>query len=171
MNEQEPPAKMVKSSEAILPQLAKAMTDKLPGNTEKPGPAKALPEANLVPLGVQFAPKDVLGIKGLSPSATGFYKDGEKRYRTVVATYATPADVTSGVVVGNLEYPGYPAKGASTIDGVKLDDPALRIAFFALRWDQPLGSPWCEDVGRLDEPAVTYCGCVAGHCDWFRVAP
>lgn len=40
-----------------------------------------------------------------------------------------------------------------------------------LRWDQPLGSPWCEDVGRLEEPAVTYCGCVAGHCDWFRVAP
>ena len=92
MNEQEPPAKMVKSSEAILPQLAKSMTDKLPGSSEKPGPAKALPEANLVPLGVQFAPKDVLGIKGLSPTATGFYKDGEKRYRTVVATYPTPAD-------------------------------------------------------------------------------
>ena len=39
-----------------------------------------------------------------------------------------------------------------------------------VRWDQPLGSPWCEDIGRLEEPPVTYCGCVAGRCDWFRVA-
>ena len=39
-----------------------------------------------------------------------------------------------------------------------------------LRWDQPLGSPWCEERGRLDEPPVTYCGCVSGRCDWFRVA-
>ena len=54
---------------------------------------------------------------------------------------AMPADVTSGVVVGDLEYPGYPATGASTIEGVKLDDPALRIAFFALRWDQNVNTP------------------------------
>ncbi len=53
----------------------------------------------------------------------------------------TPADVTSGVLVGDLEYPGYPATGASTIEGVKLDDPSLRIAFFALRFDQDLKTP------------------------------
>jgi murein DD-endopeptidase MepM/ murein hydrolase activator NlpD len=59
----------------------------------------------------------------------------------MVVYRATPADVTSGVVVGNLEYPGYPATGASTIEGVKLEDPALRIAFFALRWDQDVNTP------------------------------
>ena len=59
----------------------------------------------------------------------------------MVVYRATPADVTSGVVVGNLEYPGYPAAGASTVEGVKLDDPALRIAFFALRWDQDVNAP------------------------------
>ena len=59
----------------------------------------------------------------------------------MVVYRVTPADVTSGVVVGNLEYPGYPASGASTIEGVKLDDPNLRIAFFALRWDQGVNSP------------------------------
>jgi murein DD-endopeptidase MepM/ murein hydrolase activator NlpD len=59
----------------------------------------------------------------------------------MVVYRATPADVTSGVVVGNLEYPGYPAAGASTVEGVKLDDPALRIAFFALRWDQDVNTP------------------------------
>jgi hypothetical protein len=41
-----------------------------------------------------------------------------------------------------------------------------------LRWDQPLGPSSCEDRGRLEEPPVTYCGCVSGRCDWFRpVAP
>jgi murein DD-endopeptidase MepM/ murein hydrolase activator NlpD len=48
----------------------------------------------------------------------------------------TPEDVTSGVRVGNKEYPGYPAKGAG-IGG----DPALRVAFFALLFDQPLDAP------------------------------
>jgi murein DD-endopeptidase MepM/ murein hydrolase activator NlpD len=59
----------------------------------------------------------------------------------MVVYRATPADITSGVLVGDLEYPGYPASGASTIDGVKLDDPALRVAFFALRYDQDLNTP------------------------------
>jgi Peptidase family M23 len=59
----------------------------------------------------------------------------------MVVYRVTPADVTSGVVVGELEYPGYPASGASTIEGVKLDDPNLRIAFFALRWDQDVNTP------------------------------
>lgn len=53
---------------------------------------------------------------------------------------ATPADVTSGVIVGDLEYPGYPASGA-TVEGVNLTDPTLRIAFFALRYDQDLRTP------------------------------
>ena len=44
---------------------------------------------------------------------------------------ATPEDVASGVRVGNIEYPGFPAKGAG-IGG----DPALRVAFFALLYNQ-----------------------------------
>jgi hypothetical protein len=85
MNEQQKPADMVKSSESILPKLAKSITDKLPGSPEKPAPTRQLPEANLVPLGIQFWPKDALGIKGLGPSAMGFYKDGAKRYRVLEA--------------------------------------------------------------------------------------
>ena len=45
----------------------------------------------------------------------------------------TPEDVESGVRVGDKEYPGFPAKGA----GITAD-PALRVAFFALLFDQPL---------------------------------
>jgi murein DD-endopeptidase MepM/ murein hydrolase activator NlpD len=44
--------------------------------------------------------------------------------------------VQSGVRVGNIEYPGFPASGA----GIK-GDPALRVAFFALLFDQDLNAP------------------------------
>ena len=49
---------------------------------------------------------------------------------------ATPDDVVSGVRVGDKEYIGYPARGAG-IPG----DPALRVAFFALLFDQKLDTP------------------------------
>jgi len=51
---------------------------------------------------------------------------------------ATPADVTSGVLVGDRYYPGYPASG---VGGAKNVDPALRVAFFALMFDQDMGVP------------------------------
>jgi murein DD-endopeptidase MepM/ murein hydrolase activator NlpD len=53
---------------------------------------------------------------------------------------ATPEDVASGVLVGDVEYPGFAASGA-TVDGVKITDPALRVAFFALLYDQDLNTP------------------------------
>jgi murein DD-endopeptidase MepM/ murein hydrolase activator NlpD len=53
---------------------------------------------------------------------------------------ATPADVESGVLVGDIEYPGYPAASAG-VPGVNITDPAVRIAFFALRFDQDLNTP------------------------------
>jgi len=49
---------------------------------------------------------------------------------------ATPEDVASGVRVGDKEYPGYPAKGVGITS-----DPAMRVAFFALLFDQPLDAP------------------------------
>ena len=52
----------------------------------------------------------------------------------------TPDDVDSGVLVGGVEYPGFPA-GAITVEGARIADPAVRVAFFALRHDQPLTTP------------------------------
>ena len=49
---------------------------------------------------------------------------------------ATPADVESGVRVGDKTYPGFPASGA----GINAD-PSTRIAFFALLHDQDLTTP------------------------------
>lgn len=53
----------------------------------------------------------------------------------MVVYRATPADVTSGVRVGDIEYPGYPAAGAGVAD------PAVKMAFFALLHDQELTTP------------------------------
>lgn len=49
-----------------------------------------------------------------------------------VVLRATPEDVEAGVRVGDAEYPAYPGSA------VGLTDPALRVAFFALRHDQDL---------------------------------
>ncbi len=55
---------------------------------------------------------------------------------------ATPADVVSGVRVGDIEYPGFPISGVK-IDGANAggDSAALRVAFFALRYDQDVNAP------------------------------
>jgi murein DD-endopeptidase MepM/ murein hydrolase activator NlpD len=58
----------------------------------------------------------------------------------MVVYRATPADVESGVQVGDLKYPGYPASGAK-IEGVSITDPAVKIAFIALRYDQDVNTP------------------------------
>jgi murein DD-endopeptidase MepM/ murein hydrolase activator NlpD len=48
-----------------------------------------------------------------------------------------PANAESGVRVGDFEYRGFPASGA----GIANADPALRVAFFALLWDQDVKTP------------------------------
>ena len=58
----------------------------------------------------------------------------------MVVYRATPDDIRSGVLVGDIEYPGFPASGV-TVEGVKIVDPAARVAFFALRYDQDLNTP------------------------------
>jgi hypothetical protein len=49
---------------------------------------------------------------------------------------ATPADVESGVRVGDRNYPGFPGSAV----GIK-SDPAIRVAFFALSYDQDVNTP------------------------------
>lgn len=54
---------------------------------------------------------------------------------------ATPGDVESGVRVGEVEYPGFNGSRAAALAGVQLDDPSLKVAFFALLHDQDLNAP------------------------------
>jgi Peptidase family M23 len=60
----------------------------------------------------------------------------------MVVYKATPADIASGVRVGDIEYPGFPASGAG-VDGAdaSIRDGSIKVAFFALLYDQPLNAP------------------------------
>jgi len=58
----------------------------------------------------------------------------------MVVYRVTPDDVESGVVVGDVEYPGYPASGA-LVEGVQIKDPAIRVGFFSLLYDQDVNTP------------------------------
>ena len=55
----------------------------------------------------------------------------------MVVYRATPAGAESGVRVGDIEYPGFPAAGA----GIETSDAALRAAFFSLQWNQDIETP------------------------------
>jgi hypothetical protein len=55
----------------------------------------------------------------------------------MVVYRVTPPNVESGVRVGDLSYPGYPASGINA----SLTDPSLKVAFFALLHDQDLTAP------------------------------
>ena len=67
----------------------------------------------------------------------------------MVVYRATPADVQSGVRVGDVEYRGFPASGA----GAEGADPSIKVAFFALLYDQPMSTPievYAKDAGGND---------------------
>ncbi len=74
----------------------------------------------------------------------------------MVVYRVSPADATSGVRVGDDEYPGFPASGA----GIANADPGLRVAFFALLWNQDPNTPISlyarDDVGNESHAPFDY---------------
>lgn len=74
----------------------------------------------------------------------------------MVVYRVNPPDVQSGVRVGDNEYPGYPATGA----GIEGADPGLRVAFFALLWDQDVKTPISlyarDEVGNESRASFDY---------------
>ncbi len=90
-NEREAPAALAASSDAILGAMAKELADKLPGSPDKPAAARALPEQDLVPGGIEWFTKDTMGVSGLGAGAVGYYKSGDKRWRAVRLAVADEA--------------------------------------------------------------------------------
>ena len=76
------PAQMAAANEKGTGAIARDIGAKLPGGTELPPSAAALPGPARLPLGISFFPKEALGLP-IGPAAIGFYKDGEKRWRDV----------------------------------------------------------------------------------------
>ena len=74
----------------------------------------------------------------------------------MVVYRVSPADAKSGVRVGDLEYPGLHAAGARVTE----PDPGLRVAFFALLWNQDSKTPIelyaHDDVGNESKATFDY---------------
>ena len=82
-NENESPEALAKSSETILTAIGKEVGRRLPGPLALPPAAQILPTDKLVPNGIAYPIKDVLGWSGVGPAALGFYKDGDRRWRVL----------------------------------------------------------------------------------------
>lgn len=119
-NDQESPTELAKSSAAALAEIGKVIGEKLPGKNELLAIAKALPTENLIPNGIQFAPKEALGISTAGAAAVGYYKDGAKRFR-IAAFLRDDAEQAKDVIKALKGKPG-----SASVSG--LGDEALSFA-------------------------------------------
>ncbi len=77
------PEQMAAQNKEATGAIAREIGSRLPGPTDLPPAAAALPASQRVPLGVAYHPKEALGVPGIGPTAVGYYKDGDKRWRAV----------------------------------------------------------------------------------------
>jgi len=72
------------SSERVLPGIARALGERIPGDREPPRAVALLPAEQRVPNGATYVFDDVLGVKGVGGGAVGYYADGDRRHRVLV---------------------------------------------------------------------------------------
>ncbi len=121
VNELESPEQLKASSLRVLPPIAKAVGDKLPGQARLPAAALALPSTDRVPLGIGYDYTDLFGVSGVGRGAVGYYKSGQ-RYR--IAALVRDDEAGAKDVMGTLKkLPG--AKG--------IKDPGLELLTFSLQ--------------------------------------
>lgn len=149
-NEREAPDALRASTAKVLPPLAQAIGDELPGDKKLPDAAARLPEGDRVELGVSYVTGDLLDVGGVGAGAVGYYKTGEKRWRglSLVRTDdASAEDVMK--TLGKLE-------GAEKVKGVtfqalafsRRDDEEAPL----IQWVVGRSGPWV--VGFGDEENV-----------------
>jgi hypothetical protein len=86
-------ATLKKRGDELLPALVKAIGEKLPGPSEPPASVRALASAERLPLGERVHTKEVLGQKlpDGQAAAVGYYRDGDRRWRTLAVGLADDA--------------------------------------------------------------------------------
>ena len=82
------PEQMAAQNESATGAIAREIGSRLPGPTDLPPAAAALPDAQRLALGIAYHPKEALGVSGVGPAAVGYYKDGDKRWRQVAVSRA-----------------------------------------------------------------------------------
>jgi hypothetical protein len=116
------PQAMAQANERATGSIAREIGAKLPGSTDLPAAAAALPTTQRVPLGIAYYPKDALGLTGIGPVAVGYYKDEGKRWREVAIVRADAEGAKEAYRAFKLEKGSLPLKGAG------LGDEAVQIA-------------------------------------------
>jgi hypothetical protein len=105
------PQAMAQANERSTGSIARDIGAKLPGSTDLPAPAAALPVAQRLPLGIAYYPKDALGLSGIGPVAVGYYKDGDKRWREVAVVRADADGAKEAYRAFKLEKGSLPVRG------------------------------------------------------------
>jgi hypothetical protein len=100
-NELETPDQIRASSDKVLPEIARELGQRLPGEAGPLPATRLLPKEQLLPMGISYSHKDLLGVSGLGPGATGFYRDGVQRFR--VLALARADEDSAKDVIGTLK--------------------------------------------------------------------
>jgi len=107
------PEAMARANEMSTGAIAKAMGSKLPGAGDLLPSAAALPTTSRLPLGIAYYPTDALGLNGIGPLAVGYYKDGEKRWRSVAIARPDADGAKEALRAFRLRPGALPVKGLS----------------------------------------------------------
>ncbi|MEJ7731673.1 MAG: DUF6599 family protein [Polyangiaceae bacterium] len=140
----------------LLPPLVKQMGDKLPGETAPPGPVALLPKDGMVPLGVRYVTKDVLGVEGVGGGAFGYYKEGDDRWR--VASIARADAEQAKDVLASF------AKATGATKEKNVGEGAVRLS---IKESEGVPTEWVfarvgkSVIGIGDEPRVLKAGMTA----------
>lgn len=118
-----------------------------PGLTVAAGPAKVVVTASRKVWGIRTLTSEVEKDVTIRLEPPRVSVVSTKHYinlggSEMIVYRATPEDVESGVRIGDIEYKGFPIAGVGDLASAGLrNDPAIRVAFFALRYDQPVDAP------------------------------
>ena len=142
VHELESPDQIKASSARVLPAVARALGEGLPGGKDALPAVTLLPAANRIPSGVSYEYRDLLGVSGLGRGAIGFYKDGARRHRVFVGV--RPDEEAAKDVI----------RTAKKLEGAKpLKDTGLEAVTIGIREGE--GAPKLEwTLGRLGNVVV-----------------
>jgi hypothetical protein len=116
------PEQLAKDATPVLLALATQVASRLPAGT-LPASAAALPSAHLVPNGIQFYKKDLMGIPGAGAGAVGYYVDGAKRWRALSMVDPDPDKIKASFKALHAK------PGALPVTGVTGADEAFHVVY------------------------------------------
>ena len=116
------PEQLAKDSAPVLVALGTQVAGRLPAGT-LPACAAALPAAHLVPNGIQFYKKDLMGIPGAGAGAVGYYVDGSKRWRALSMVDADQDKIKASFRALHAK------PGALPVTGVTGADEAFHVVY------------------------------------------